>query len=50
LTAGRPFRVLTAVYKCNRESLLLEADFALSGQQVAEAFDPLVIVSYREAQ
>lgn len=41
LANGRSFRVLTVVDKYSRESILLEADFALSGQRVAEAFDRL---------
>ena len=41
LANGRAFRVLTVVDKWSRESVLLEADFTLSGQCVADAFDRL---------
>jgi putative transposase len=41
LANGRVFRVLTVVDKYSRESILLEADFALSGQRVVEAFGKL---------
>ena len=41
LVSGRAFRVLTVVDKHSRESVLLEADFALSGQRVVDAFNKL---------
>jgi len=41
LVNGRTFRVLTVVDKWTRESVLLEADFGLSGQRVVAAFDRL---------
>ena len=36
---GRPFRILTVVDQLSRESPLLEVDFAMSGQRVAEALE-----------
>jgi putative transposase len=41
LITGRAFRVLTVVDKWSRESILLEADFSLSGQRVIDAFERL---------
>lgn len=41
LVNGRAFRILTVVDKYSRESILLEADFALNGQRVVEAFNKL---------
>ena len=39
LLDGRPFRMLTAVDQLSRESPLIEVDFSMSGQKVAEALD-----------
>jgi transposase InsO family protein len=36
---GRPFRILTVVDQLSRESPLLEVDFAMSGQRVAETLE-----------
>lgn len=36
---GRPFRLLTVVDQLSRESPLIEVDFSMSGQKVAEALD-----------
>ncbi len=36
---GRPFRILTVVDQLSRESPLIEVDFAMSGQRVADALD-----------
>ena len=36
---GRPFRILTVVDQLSRESPLIEADFAMSGQRVADALE-----------
>ena len=41
LITARAFRVLTVVDKWSRESILLEADFALNGQRVIDAFERL---------
>jgi putative transposase len=41
LVSGKPFRVLTVVDKWSRESILLEADFSLSGRRVIDAFERL---------
>jgi putative transposase len=41
LITGRAFRVLTVVDKWSRESILLEADFSLTGQRVIDAFERL---------
>ena len=39
LVTGRAFRVLTVIDRWSRESVLLEADVALTGQSVVEALD-----------
>ena len=39
---GRPFRILTVVDQLSRESPLIEVDFAMSGQKVAEALEACV--------
>ena len=39
LVDGRSFRVLTVIDKWSRESVLLEAEFSLTGQSVVEALD-----------
>ena len=36
---GRPFRILTVVDQLSRESPLIEVDFAMSGQRVADALE-----------
>lgn len=36
---GRPFRILTVVDQLRRESPLIEIDFAMSGQRVADALE-----------
>jgi putative transposase len=36
---GRPFRILAVVDQLSRESPLIEVDFAMSGQRVAEALE-----------
>jgi len=36
---GRPFRILTVVDQLSRESPLIEVDFAMSGQRVANALE-----------
>ena len=36
---GRPFRILTVVDQLSRESPLIEVDFSMSGQRVAEALE-----------
>jgi putative transposase len=36
---GRPFRILTVVHQLSRESPLIEVDFAMSGQRVADALE-----------
>ncbi len=36
---GRPFRILTMVDQLSRESPLMEVDFAMSGQRVADALE-----------
>lgn len=41
LANGRKFRVLTVIDKWSRESVLLEADFSLTGQSVVEALQQL---------
>jgi len=40
---GRPFRILTVVDQLSRESPLIEVDFAMSGQRVAEALEAYVV-------
>lgn len=42
LANGRKFRVLTVIDKWSRESVLLEADFALTGVSVVNAFNRLM--------
>jgi putative transposase len=39
LVTGRAFRVLTVIDQWSRESVLLEADVALSGQSVVDALE-----------
>lgn len=39
LIDGRPFRILTVVDQLSRESPLIEVDFAMSGQRVADALE-----------
>lgn len=39
LATGRRFRVLTVIDQWSRESVLLETDFALGGQDVAQALE-----------
>jgi putative transposase len=39
LANGRTFRVLTVIDQWSRESVVLEVDFALNGQRVAQALD-----------
>ena len=41
LVTGRAFRVLTVIDQWSRESVLMEANVALTGQSVAEALDTL---------
>lgn len=41
LVTGRAFRVLTVIDQWSRESVLMEADAALTGQSVVEALDAL---------
>lgn len=41
LANGRSFRVLTVIDQWSRESVLLEADFALTGQSVVDALERL---------
>jgi putative transposase len=41
LLSGRKFRVLTGVDKWSRERVLLEADFAFTGQSVVQALEEL---------
>ncbi len=39
---GQPFRMLTVVDQWSRESPLIEADFSLTGQKVADATSPRI--------
>ena len=39
LFSGRPFRILTVIDQLSRESPLIEVDFAMSGQRVADALE-----------
>jgi putative transposase len=39
LFRGRPFRILTVVDQLSRKSPLIEIDFAMSGQRVADALE-----------
>lgn len=41
LSSGRKFRVLTVIDQWSRESVLLEANFAMTGQSVVDAFEAL---------
>ena len=44
---GRPFRVLTVVDQCSRQSPVLEVAFAHSGMSVADALDRVVATARR---
>jgi putative transposase len=41
LASGRPFRILTVIDQWSRESVLVEANVALTGQSVVEALETL---------
>ena len=41
LATGRKFRVLTGIDQWSRESVLLETQFALTGQSVVDAIETL---------
>ena len=40
---GRPFRILTVIDQLSRESPLVEVDFSMSGQSVAEALEARIV-------